>query len=73
MAIFEASDPAPIDGVIECANITIVDDGVLDGDEQDFTVDILSVEYPMRSADNIMCVTNCTASVTLMDNAADCK
>ena len=70
---FAASHPAPINGTTECVAITITDDDVLEGNDQDFTVNISSVQYPSGPSDNLGCTTDCTASVTLMDDAADCE
>ncbi len=75
-SIFQVDFPAMsgINGTIECADITIVDDSVFEGNEQSFTVRIDSVEYPgSLAASNVECVSDCEATVTIEDNAADCK
>ena len=58
-----------IEGIIECANITIIDDVQLEGDEQNFTVGIMSV-----SPDNVVPdATADEATVTIADDDADGK
>ncbi len=74
-SIFQVDFPAMsgINGTIDCANITIVDDNLFEGN-QHFTVMIDSVEYPGSvAASNVECVSDCEATVTIEDNAADCK
>ncbi len=75
-SIFQVDFPAMsgINGTIDCANITIVDDNLYEGNQQSFTVMIDSVEYPGNvTASNVKCVSDCEATVTIEDNAADCK
>ncbi len=76
-SIFQVDFPATMsefNGTINCANITIVDDSVFEGNEQSFTVMIDSIEYPGSvAASNVECVSDCEATVTIEDNAADCK
>ncbi len=66
---------SPINGTIDCVSISIVDDDVFEGNQQDFTVMIDSAVYSASgaAADNVMCVNDCEATVTIEDNAADCK
>ncbi len=71
---FEVSEP--IDGEVECAPVTIVDDDVFEGFEQDFTVSIVSDEimyFGILAADNVKCVNDCEAEVIIQDNNLDCK
>ncbi|XP_064387784.1 uncharacterized protein LOC135335951 [Halichondria panicea] len=64
---------SPINGTIDCVSISIVDDDVFEGNQQDFTVMIDSAVYSASgaAADNVMCVNDCEATVTIEDNAAD--
>ncbi len=64
---------SPINGTIDCAIIYIVDDDVFEGNQQDFTVMIDSAVYSASgaAADNV--INDYEATVTIEDNAADCK
>ena len=62
-----------VNGTINCTSIFILDDDVFEGNQQDFTVMIASAMYSVYAADNVMCVGDCEATVTIEDNAADCK
>ena len=70
---FAASFPGPINGTIQCTAVSIVDDDVFEGDEQDFTVEISSVEHLSGAFSNVKCISDCNATITLQDNAADCE
>ena len=60
-----------INGTIKCANIT---NYLFEGNQQSFTVLIASAEYPGSvAASNVECVSDCEATVTIEDNAADRK
>ncbi len=63
----------PLNGTIACTEIAIVDDSVFEGNEQNFTATIDFVGFAGSPADNLMCVSDCEATVTIEDNAADCK
>ena len=64
---------SPINGTVVCEPINILDDNIFEGDDQEFTVEISSVEYESGPSANLMCMTDCTATVTLEDDPADCE
>ena len=56
------------DGDSSCIQIPIVNDLQFEGNEQLFQVDITGTNLP-----NVMCNTDCTASVQIMDDESDSK
>ena len=70
---FVTSFPGPINGTIQCTTVGIADDNVFEGDKQDFTVEISSVEQSSGLSNSVKCIADCNATITLLDNAADCE
>lgn len=69
-ATFEVTFPggATVDDNISCIEITIVDDLQFEGREQLFHVNITGTNLP-----NVICTTDCTAVIQVMDDASDSK
>ncbi len=59
---------------MECAMVGIVDDNMFEGNEQTFTVNILSgITFLTSLAENVECTGTCDAMVTIQDNSPDCE